>query len=244
MEKLIYSKMAAATKIFGQRGISKDDRNSYQKFDYRTIDSTLAAANAVFSELGLFLTLHCEGGTIERRLLAKAPETSETTTLVGEISEGEYAGSQCTKVITETSKGERRIDYSLTGLWTLRIYAEDGSYVECTGLPAGSTSQDDSKLYGQVSSYVLKETLFKMFLIPTTGQDLDGMDETRNQPPTQLRTVTPKLSLKQDSQPKAAVTPSPKQTSEPDDDVSPAPQTDSVPDDDVSPEHDDDWGDW
>jgi ERF superfamily len=147
----IYGLMAKALKMFGESGIKKTSTNSFQKFNYRSIDSTLAAANAVFAELGLFLTIEAES-------------------------------AEFTRVPVETAKGSR-VDYTLTALYTVTFYAPDGSSVKCHNLPAANTGQDDSKLAGQVMSYILKEALFKTFLIPTVGnEDVDELDAGRNQP--------------------------------------------------------------
>jgi hypothetical protein len=147
----IYGLMAKALKMFGEQGISKSDTNSFQRFNYRSIDSTLAAANAVFSELGLFLTLGAQNSEFKRE-------------------------------VVETAKGTR-VDFTLNSLYTVTFWAPDGSSVSCTDLPAANTGQDDSKLAGQVMSYILKEALFKTFLIPTVGnEDVDAKDAMRNQP--------------------------------------------------------------
>lgn len=148
----IYGLMAQALKIFGEAGIKKTSKNSFQNFNYRSIDSTLAAANAVFAELGLFLTIDAEE-------------------------------SEFTRNVVETAKGSR-IDFTMNAKYTVTFYAPDGSFVKCRNLPVANTGQDDAKLAGQVMSYILKEALFKTFLIPTTGnEDTDGLSATRNQPP-------------------------------------------------------------
>lgn len=55
-EHLIYGKMVKAVQLFHQKGISKDDKNKFQGFNYRSIDSTLSAASEIFSEVGIFVT--------------------------------------------------------------------------------------------------------------------------------------------------------------------------------------------
>jgi len=70
--------MAKAVKMFGQRGIGKDSENKFQKFDYRSVDSTLAAASAIFSELGIFVLPQC--GDIEWK--REVVETQKGTTRV------------------------------------------------------------------------------------------------------------------------------------------------------------------
>jgi len=163
----IYGLMAQALKIFGEAGIKKNSKNSFQNFNYRSIDSTLAAANAVFAELGLFLTMDAEE-------------------------------SEFTRNVVETAKGSR-IDFTLSAKYTVTFFAPDGSFVKCRNLPAANTGQDDAKLAGQVMSYVLKEALFKTFLIPTVGnEDVDAMDASRNQPkvpPSERQRVEESTSL-------------------------------------------------
>lgn len=55
MAQLIFSKMIEAQRLFGKGGIEKNSRNDFQKFNYRSVDSTIAAANAIFSEVGIFV---------------------------------------------------------------------------------------------------------------------------------------------------------------------------------------------
>jgi ERF superfamily len=54
MTELIYAKMLEAQRLFGKGGIEKKDRNKFQNFNYRSVDSTIAAASAVFSSVGIF----------------------------------------------------------------------------------------------------------------------------------------------------------------------------------------------
>jgi ERF superfamily len=54
MTELIYAKMLEAQRLFGKGGIEKKDRNKFQNFNYRSVDSTIAAASAVFSTVGIF----------------------------------------------------------------------------------------------------------------------------------------------------------------------------------------------
>jgi ERF superfamily len=54
MTALIYGKMIEAQRLFGKGGIKKADRNKFQNFNYRSVDSTIAAANEVLSSVGIF----------------------------------------------------------------------------------------------------------------------------------------------------------------------------------------------
>jgi len=50
---LIYAKMIEAQRAFGESGIQKKSKNTFQNFNYRSADSTIRAANTVFSEVGI-----------------------------------------------------------------------------------------------------------------------------------------------------------------------------------------------
>jgi ERF superfamily len=53
MTSLIYQKMIEAQRLFGKGGIEKKDRNKFQNFNYRSVDSTIASANLVLSSVGI-----------------------------------------------------------------------------------------------------------------------------------------------------------------------------------------------
>jgi hypothetical protein len=50
---LIYGKMIEAQRAFGEKGIQKKSKNTFANFNYRSADGTLAAANVIFSEVGI-----------------------------------------------------------------------------------------------------------------------------------------------------------------------------------------------
>ena len=54
MSNLIFERMIEAQRLFGLGGIEKKDRNKFQNFNYRSVDSTIAAANAIFAQVGIF----------------------------------------------------------------------------------------------------------------------------------------------------------------------------------------------
>lgn len=53
MTALIFGKMIEAQRAFGEKGIQKKSKNSFANFNYRSADSVLAAANSIFSEVGI-----------------------------------------------------------------------------------------------------------------------------------------------------------------------------------------------
>jgi hypothetical protein len=148
---LIYSKMIEAQEAFGAQGIQKKDKNAFQKFNYRSVDSTIAAANAIFSAVGIIAI----------------PSTTDTNWIIREVQD---------------KQGNPRTDFTLQANFTFTFYAADGSSVQTAQLPCANTSQDDSKLLGQVMSYAYKEALFKTFSIPVEGtEDVDSLNSDRNQ---------------------------------------------------------------
>jgi ERF superfamily len=160
---LIYGKMIEAQRAFGEQGIAKSSKNTFQKFNYRSVDSTIAAANAIFSEVGIIAV----------------PSVSDSVWLIREVP---------------TSPDKVRIDFTLQANYTFTFYAEDGSYVCSSNIPAANTGQDDSKLAGQVLSYAYKEALFKTFSIPVEGtEDTDNLDPNRNQGATLPVATAPRV---------------------------------------------------
>lgn len=141
----IFPAMAQCIVDIGLLGIDKTSNNSFQKFNYRSVDQVLSAFNKVFSKNGIFM--------VHRTLDSKK------------------------EIIGQDSKG--------TNIWGIsfdlevQFYAVDGSCLPQPALISGmNDGKDASKLTGQLTSYLLKELLFKMFVVPTEGaEDIDGRDE-------------------------------------------------------------------
>jgi ERF superfamily len=143
----IYASMAQCVADIGVLGINKANQNSFQKFNYRSVDQVLAAFNKVFAKNKVF--------TIQQ-----------------------------TRNVEKTVIGQ---DAKNTNIWSISfdLYIFFYSGIDGSTLPEPiiisgiNDGKDCSKLTGQLTSYLVKEALFKTFFVPTEGaDDLDSRDSS------------------------------------------------------------------
>jgi hypothetical protein len=143
----IYASMSQCITDIGMLGITKSGTNSFQKFNYRSIDSVLAAFNKVFAKNQIFM-------------IQQTVDTSR-------------------EIVGQDTKGVNiwKISFDLQVFFYSGI---DGSSLPQPSIISGiNDGKDSSKLTGQLTSYLLKELLFKQFLVPTEGaDDLDSRDSS------------------------------------------------------------------
>ena len=135
MSEQIYGLIGQAMKKVG--AIGKDSVNEQQKYKFRGIDAVYNALNPVMSELGLFI---CPEILDHRREERESVKT--------------YNGQQQKTVLK----------YSILTI-KYRMFAPDGSHVECTVVGEGMDSGD--KASNKAMSVALKYAMFQLLMIPT-----------------------------------------------------------------------------
>jgi hypothetical protein len=139
----IHASMAQCVTDIGLIGVTKDAVNSFQKFNYRSIDGMLTSFNKVLAKNQIYTT--------QRTL-------DPVFNSIGNDSKGAHI-------------------YLLQMTLEVRfISGIDGSSV-VSSLFGTNDGKDCAKLTGQLTSYLLKELMFKCFFCPTEGaDDLDARD--------------------------------------------------------------------
>ena len=135
MAEQIYSLIPQAMRMVG--AIGKDSVNTQQNYKFRGIDAVYNALNPVMSELGLFI---CPEIIDHRR------EERETV--------NEYGGNVKKSILK----------YSILTI-RYKMFAPDGSFVECTVVGEGMDSGD--KASNKAMSVALKYAMFQLLMIPT-----------------------------------------------------------------------------
>ena len=135
MAEQIYSLVAQAMRKVG--AIGKDSVNKQQNYKFRGIDAVYNALNPVMSELGLFI---CPEIIDHRR------EERESVSNYGD---------QQKKTI---------LKYSILTI-KYRMFAPDGSHIECTVVGEGMDSGD--KASNKAMSVALKYAMFQLLMIQT-----------------------------------------------------------------------------
>lgn len=175
----IYEALRAAMTLFGEVGVAKDAKNSMQNYNFRSITSTLAVVNRVFTTCGIAMKMDTVG--IDRDFIPGRPPT-------------------------DTDKGASNtflfifdIEFTFTSL-------EDGSQsVQNVKVPIATV--DPSKAYGLGTSYALKELFFKMFAIPVDGIDDPDFDQAREVAAEVVKEATKRTRSKSTKQKSVEVPP-------------------------------------
>ena len=135
MSEQIYSLIPQAMRMVG--AIGKDSVNTQQKYKFRGIDAVYNALNPVMSELGLFICPEIIDHRREERESVNFFDGKEKKTL---------------------------LKYSILTI-KYRMFAPDGSFVECTVVGEGMDSGD--KASNKAMSVALKYAMFQLLMIPT-----------------------------------------------------------------------------
>jgi len=136
----IYKTIMAVMKDIGF--IAKDDKNTFQKYEFRGIDAVFDKMYPIFCEHGLFV--YPEVIKVERH------------ENIVDIKEGK-------KVIGSSQKGFYTV---LTIKYTF-VCVEDGSTFEC--VVVGEASDTSDKSCNKAMSAAFKYLLFQVFCIPVKG---------------------------------------------------------------------------
>lgn len=191
MQDLIHGAMIKAVQLASKVGVAKDSKNQHQRFNYRSVDSTLTTFSQIFAEAGIYVAMEILSEEITtlsnfQDLDALERNRDELAELIKAEMDPDLKKGLLTlfkQALAEISQAANPGRVAPTYLMKLKLRfnftAADGSSTYSEAYVAND-GKDCSKLLGQITSYAAKETFFKTFVVPTEGaDDIDARNSNR-----------------------------------------------------------------